>query len=280
MSGPGGRGPQQANDPRRRWRVAAALTGLALSGCTLPAARVDELAVERGMSRAVVRGLDFDHVVFTNHPAAMGRVLHVYVEGDGSPYRDRWTASTDPTPRHPLMLQLMAEDPVASLYVGRPCYFGLARAAPCTPLDWTTGRFSERIVDSMGAVIEREIERSGWTVVEIYGHSGGGALAVLLARRLPKVSRVITLAGNLDTDAWCDLHHYTHLEQSLNPVREGPLPAAVRQRHYVGSRDTVMPQSLVDAAARALGAGSAQVLPGVTHTTGWADHWPAIAAGQ
>jgi len=269
---------------KRRGRTArlgvALVAAVVLVGCATPAERVAELAQARGFERRVLAGAEFDHVVFFNHKPATNGVLHVYIEGDGTPYLDRWTVAPDPTPRHPVMLPLMALDTAAAVFVGRPCYFGLAREAPCTTIDWTTGRFSERVVASMASVFERVLADGGYERAEIFGHRGGGALAVLLARRLPHVAAVLTLGGNLDTDRWCDLHRYSRLEQSMNPARLGALPGAVRQRHFVGMGDDVTPPWLVDAGARAIGAPGAQVLPGVTHTKGWDAHWPAILAGQ
>src|SRR6185436_12059458 len=118
----------------------------------------------------------------------------------------------DPTPRHPLMLQLMTLDSAPSVYVGRPCYFGLANDPPCTPRDWTLDRFSPRIVDSMASVIEQLRAGRGTDAIELYGHSGGAALAVLLAARLGGVQRIVTIAGNLDVEAWTTYHGYTPLE--------------------------------------------------------------------
>jgi pimeloyl-ACP methyl ester carboxylesterase len=230
--------------------------------------------------REVVHGVDFNHVIYRNAHFGAGPVLHVYIEGDGSPYLDRWTVAPDPTPHRPIMLQLMTLDPGPAIYVGRPCYFGLAQDPPCTALDWTLGRFGERVIASMAQVIRAAAAEGGDHRIELYGHSGGGAIAVLLAHRLPGVVRVVTLAGNLDTDAWAAAHHYTALAGSLNPVVEGRLDPGIRQQHLVGARDAVMPPALVDEAARRIGGSGAQVLPGVTHTTGWRENWPAILAGQ
>jgi hypothetical protein len=168
----------------------------------------------------------------------------------------------------------------AAVYVGRPCYFGLADDPPCTPLDWTLGRFSSRIVDSLAVVIQQQRAAAGASALELFGHSGGGTLAVLLGHRLPDVRRVVTLAGNLDPDAWADLHDYTRLGRSLNPVQLGPLSAAIEQQHFAGARDRVMPPRLVETAALQLGAPGIVELPEISHTTGWEKKWPAIAAGH
>lgn len=251
-----------------------------LAACAAPATRMDAAAAQRGYARAVVRGTDFRHVTYASGLPAAGGTLNVYIEGDGTPYLDRWTVSADPTPTRPLMLGLMALDAGPALWVGRPCYVGLATDPPCTPFDWTLDRFSGRVVDSMAAVIERARRAAGASRLHLFGHSGGATLAVLLARRLPEARCVITLAGNLDTDAWADHHAYTRLRGSLNPAGQGPLPSSVEQAHFAGARDRVLPPELVEPAARRLGADRIVVLAGVSHVRGWEKQWPAILAGH
>lgn len=263
--------------------VPAAVTGamaVLLAACATPAARMDAVAAQHGYERAVVRGTGFRHVTYASGLPAAGGPLNVYIEGDGRPYLDRWTVSADPTPTRPLMLGLMAHDADAALWVGRPCYAGLAADPPCTPFDWTLDRFSERVVESMASVIEQARRASGASRLHLFGHSGGATLAVLLARRLPEARCVVTLAGNLDPDAWADHHSYTRLRGSLNPAAQGPLPSVVEQAHFAGARDRVLPPALVEPAARRLGAGPVVVLAGVSHVRGWEKQWPAILAGH
>ena len=242
-----------------------------LAGCATPARHADEFAAQQGWVREVHTGTGFRHVLYSNHRGDAAQPLHVYLEGDGRPYLDRRTVSPDPTPRQPVMLELMALDEGPAVYVGRPCYFGLAQDPPCSPLDWTLGRFGEPVVASLAQVIEQSRRERGHTTVHLYGHSGGGALAVLLAARLPDVTWIVTLAGNLDPEAWARHHGYTPLVASLNPVEAGPLPGGVRQLHLAGADDTVMPASIVVAAAARLGAPPVEVLPGVGHSCCWAE---------
>ena len=260
--------------------VTAVAAAMVATACTGSLRRADAIAHESGFARQVQRGADYEHVLFTNARMSGPGTLHVYIEGDGTPYVARYDVAADPTPRHPLMLQLMTLDPAPSVYVGRPCYFGLATDPPCTPRDWTLDRFSPRIVDSMARVIEQLREGRGTDAIELYGHSGGGALAVLLAARLGGVQRIVTIAGNLDVDAWTTYHGYTPLEGSLNPVNAGPLPTSVLQQHLVGDRDKVVPPEIVAAAARRLGAAGIVVLHGVSHARGWERVWPSILAGE
>jgi len=179
-----------------------------------------------------------------------------------------------------VMLRLMALDPGPAIYLGRPCYLGLASRAPCTPEDWTTRRYSPRVVKSMASALATIAGRMAGNRLELFGHSGGGTLAVLLARRVPNVVRVVTLAGNLDHRAWSEIHGYSPLDQSLNPIDEGPLPQGIVQLHLVGERDRNIPPELVERAARLLGNGKIRILPDVTHICCWEAQWPAVLAGH
>ncbi len=253
--------------------IAIALAWLQ-SGCATPQDRIDAFAAAHGWTTGILAGTDFRHVVIFN--GVRGDGLHVYIEGDGSPYLDRRTVAPDPTPRRPVMLGLMALDPAPSAYVGRPCYLGLARDPPCVPTDWTVDRYSERVTASIAQVIEQLRSEHGAASIEIYGHSGGGTLAVLIAHRLQGVARVVTLAGNLDTDAWTRYHGYAPLVGSLNPVRLGKLPANILQLHLAGSADRTVPAWLILDAVPLLGNGEAEVLTEVTHTVGWNAYWAAV----
>jgi len=99
---------------------------------------------------------------------------------------------------------------------------------------------------------------------------------MLLAARVPETAAVITLASNLDTDAWTAHHRYLRLTGSLNPAAQAPLPPRLYQRHYVGARDRVVPPhvlsgGLVDRATVVL-------VPGFDHVCCWERLWPSILA--
>jgi hypothetical protein len=137
--------------------------------------------------------------------------------------------------------------------------------------------------------------------VVLVGYSGGGALAVLVAARLeseghdqparkgspetparspsgmPVLSGVVTLAANLDTDAWAAHHRYSPLVGSLNPAHLPVLPV-VAQWHVSGAADTnVPPQLQASFRARAAATGTRfQTLPGFTHTCCWIEAWPSM----
>ncbi len=224
------------------------------------------------MRRDVVAGTSFQHVVFMriSHPS---RTLHIYLDGDGTPWR-AWAPATDPTPRNPLLLRLMALDSAPSLYLGRPCYHGLSDTPPCSSALWTGARYSEEVVSSMAAALRRILATTEFRRLVWFGYSGGGTLATLVAPRFETTTDLITIAANLDIDAWADLHAYSRLAGSLNPARQPPLPAGIRQRHYVGGRDRVVPKDVI--ARGPIAPGTLIVMESYDHICCWEKIWPAV----
>jgi len=250
----------------------------ALLGCSHdPAKHLQHLAAQLGLHEGEIAGSGFRHTFFFNSAAdGSNCCLHVYLDGDGTPWRTIGTPAADPTPRNPLVLRLMAKDASPALYLGRPCYVGQALVPPCDPIYWTHQRYSERVVQSMALALERLIERKQAQEVVLIGYSGGGALAMLLAERIPETRAVVTLAGNLDPDRWASAHGYTPLSGSLNPARRAPLPLQVEQLHFVGEEDETVPPTLVSDVADRQPAARAIVLPGFDHVCCWESVWPSL----
>lgn len=262
--------------------TAVAVATTLLCACVNPAHRADSLAKELGFQRDLVVGRGFRHVVYHNAaPLAAGTTsdtlhvdtLHIYIEGDGTPYVRPDTPATDPTPRNPVMLRLMALDPTSSIYVGRPCYFAAVHDEGCGPTFWTLRRYGTEVLDSMEAAVRAEIARVDAAHAQIFGFSGGGTLAVLLAERLGMVTRVVTIGANLDVTAWCDLHGYSHLAGSLNPVEQHAARTDLDVLHLVGERDSNTPPWLVQAAARARGGERVRVVKDYDHGCCWERLW-------
>ena len=210
--------------------------------------------------------------------------LHVYIEGDGVPYPSRFQIATDPSPRYPLMLQLMQYDRDNSIYLGRPCYFTGAIFAASTPSelngagcsfhDWTDARYSETIIASMTSALRNFLARHPAKGVTLIGHSGGGTIATLMAARMPEVDQLVTLAANLDTRAWTRYHHYSPLTSSLNPAANISHLNA-HQLHLAGARDDNVPPALIAPFVESLGQ-QLLILPDADHTCCWQAHWPGL----
>ena len=250
------------------------LLALILAGCASPAARVDRLAEQWGMEQQWVEGEGFQHKVYRKRGQSEPAPVHIYIEHDGLPWRTQTAVSDDPTPRNPLMLRLMAQDPAYSIYLGRPCYFTPAAAPGCNPLMWTHARYSDQVVRSMLAAL-RPLLKPNQSVIFL-GYSGGGALAMLLAERYPHTRAVVTVAGNLDTEAWARHHAYTPLSRSLNPVTRPSLSPHILQRHYLGGADRHVPPAVVKKFTETRRAGEVIEIPQFDHACCWADLWPEI----
>ena len=220
--------------------------GLAtLNGCTGYQPQLDQIIQDRGFERLVILGDGFTHLAFYRSDTHNLKNLRIYFEGDGSPWRTPTLIADDPTPRDPLALRLMALDPGPALYLGRPCYHGLANESNCHPWLWTQGRYAEPIVVSMTTAISRFCQEQGYETVTLIGYSGGGVLAWLVAERLDNVTSLVTIAANLDIDAWTNLHGYTPLMGSMNPKTRPSLRPQVRQWHYLGSQDDNVPPAII-----------------------------------
>jgi pimeloyl-ACP methyl ester carboxylesterase len=252
---------------------------LLAGGCSRPLqGDVSRLAASAGVREQVVEGRGFRHRLFANQQAdaqAGTGPLLVYLEGDGTP----WThggrrEAVDPTPQQPLAFHLFQRTALPAWYITRPCYSGL-RDADCRPSLWTSGRYSATVVDSLAAALDQQLQQHGRRQIILVGYSGGGALATLLAARLPDSVGVVTLAANLDLGAWTALHGYLPLDQSLDPASQPPLHGKVHVL-LAGGRDTQVPLSSV---AGYLDRHPETVVisyPRFDHRCCWAAEWETI----
>lgn len=260
---------------------------LALSlmvGCATPTSRLLQKASDYGFIYETVTADGFQHLVVRNGEFQRVPTLNIYLEGDGTPWRYRRIIMPDPTPRSPLMLKLMSNDKAEAVYVGRPCYNGSYDDPDCSNHLWTSARYSSTVVSSMSAVIYTLMDRYGAEQVRLFGHSGGGALAMLLASRIPQVTDVVTVAGNLNVKAWTDHHKYTPLYSSLDPAQQPALRDAVTQWHLVGTEDSVVPAALVRdfilQQENAYGVAISKYTHGCCWTRIWADVLKAVDRKQ
>jgi pimeloyl-ACP methyl ester carboxylesterase len=270
-------------NPRCYSRLVLVLCVAAIvSGCSAlsPAERFDSFAKRAGMQPGELAGAGFRHRTFavaqastTETSSAAAPRLHIYFEGDGTPFLRRDLIAADPTPRTPLTLGLMEADSQRAVLLGRPCYHGLMEG--CDPSLWTVGRYSEAVVASMAAATQRLIDRGGFERVIIIGYSGGGVLALLVADRLRQVDAVVTVAANLDLSAWTRLHGYSPLAGSIDPARTPALRPDLRQLHLTGEADDNVPPSLQRALVERVPGAEFRSVPGFDHRCCWVAAWPA-----
>jgi pimeloyl-ACP methyl ester carboxylesterase len=261
-----------------RVALAIVLVTVLCAACVSSVERVRRTAVREGLHPLEITGLQYRLAAFERIRTHDTRLV-VMIEGDGSPWvRHGLEVAADPETRNPLVLRLMTRTPASVLYLGRPCYLGHARDAGCSPELWTSARYSRRVVESMAAAIDGYAQKKETQRILLLGHSGGGTLAVLIARHLQIKPEVVTIAANLDIDSWARVHGYTALEESLNPADEAPLPRDIRQLHFAGARDRDVPIGSVERYTQRLDPAQMRVVPGFDHVCCWEEQWPRFWA--
>ena len=227
--------------------LAVACIGLAFLflGCGIPSPRerLDQarlLVSHAGGEQGIFPNASFD--LFTWHrylDRVQGRLLRVYIEGDGLAWRTPRQISEDPTPLNPLGLKLALQDPTPSLlYLARPCQF--IRDPDCGPKDWTSHRFSPQVLKAFTLVLDGIKKRYKPSGFVLFGYSGGGGIAALLAAHRSDVAGLVTIAGNLDIEKWVQIHGLTPLDGSLNPADYTKALEKIPQYHWVGGQDRIL----------------------------------------
>lgn len=259
----------------RYQRVFIVLWALIAQGCGTQPFNYDEYVGSNSFTAYWQDGSGFRHWLVEKKAGQSGGVLRVYIGGDGTPWLLGRYVNDDPTPRNPIALKLMKYDSQQSLYLGRPCYHGLEAA--CDSSLWTSARYSPEVVDSMVSALEKYLSENrarGEKGVELVGYSGGGALAMLLASRVDAVTKVVTVAGNLDHFAWTKRLSYLPLHESLNPIDQPPL-ADVDAVHIVGREDKNILAATVKEFVSRKG-GKYIELDGFDHSCCWETAWPSL----
>ena len=149
---------------------------------------------------------------------------------------------------------------------------------PAAVMRPTDARYSETVVISLARAIENWRRKHPATHITLIGHSGGGTLAVLLAKRVLGVDAVITLAGNLDVEAWARYHNYSPLQASIDPAQLPSIDLHIHQWHYQGTHDRVVPGRITDRYFQHNPKAERISLIDYGHQCCWATIWPTILA--
>lgn len=247
-------------------------------------ARANRLAAEQGWQ---VRAFDTAPFVLygaVKPGATPSPVVTVYIEGDGVAWHGRYSPPADPTPRDPIALRLALRDSApAVVYLGRPCQY-VAHLVPstirhCDPRYWTTARFAPDVVTAVNDAIDQAKRHVGAQRVRLVGYSGGGVVAALVAERRDDVEVLVTVAAPLDVAGWTTHHKVSPLTGSLVPDRRNARLQAVRQVHFVGADDDIVPTAVIRPFATSAGTTSPPtliVVPGFDHVCCWAERWPEL----
>jgi len=253
------------------------------------------IAEKAGFTKEYIKAGDFTLMTYQKFDQHSD-TLNIYIEGDGRAWVNKHTLSDDPTPSNPVALKLAAADPGSNIaYIARPgqypmgqqheggCRLQLKGAVPfmqeCSSKYWSASRFAPEVVSSMDQAIEQLKARSKTRYVQLTGYSGGGAIAVLVAARRGDVTALRTVAGNLNTVAWCNYHHISQLENSLNPLDAASRTVNIPQRHFVGGKDKIMPYVIAGSFVKSEGdidESRISIVKNATHNNGWDKQWKEL----
>ena len=127
----------------------------------------------------------------------------------------------------------------------------------CDISDWTDGRFSESVIESVATAI-RTI--AGNRPVLLVGYSGGAMVSGLVILRHPEINvrQWITIAGVLNHTDWTNYFGDSPLIKSLDMTQLPDVP----QLHYVGADDDIVPLELTQ---RMASDTDIIVIPNATH---------------
>lgn len=250
---------------------------IGLVGCTTPGQHFNDVAYELGLYAQKLDSHQFQHIIYENNIlAGASETLHVYIDGDGTPWeRNRWI-SDDPSARNPLILRLMIQDTMPSILLGRPCYYGLSNSPGCENKYWTSHRYSKEVIQSMSQALKIWLEQHKFNQLVLIGYSGGGTIAILMADIIKTTTKVVTVAANLDVTAWSKFHGYSKLKNSLNPSDEDKLKAEIQQFHFTGTDDNVVPPFIVKKYAENQENAKYYQFNDIDHGCCWEKEWPNI----
>lgn len=212
-------------------------------------------------------------------------LLSVYIEGDGLAWLNKNTLSTDPSPITPIGLELALNQPEGNVvYLARPCqYTGGTMARNCNKSYWSDSRFGEEVITSINEALKTLKMTFHAQQLQLIGYSGGGAVAALVAARRDDVVKLITVAGNLDHQAWTTYHRISPLSNSLNPVHYRQPLASIEQIHFVGTKDKIIPPFLAEQYAAGFDPKTKVKVvrvPEFDHHCCWVDNWARLYSGE
>jgi hypothetical protein len=217
--------------------------------------------------------------------------LTVYIEGDGAVWRVRQVPPSDPTPQNPIAAYLaLADTGPFVAYMGRPCmYLDGAQLQHCSSALWTDARFGKESLAISNSALDDLIEKfkmeglfgpSRAVLLNLVGYSGGGVMAVLLASQRADVACLSTLAAPLDIEVWAKLQKVAPLSQSLNPAYPDPRLSQIKQMHWYGAKDKIVPPQSLGRYRNWNPSLSkdqvVQVLPNFNHRDYWVNEWPTL----
>jgi len=214
----------------------------------------------------------FNKITNSNEPAT------VYIEGDGLAWLGRRTPSLDPTPIHPIALELAAKDPSPNvIYMARPCqYSKLTTTQACPTKYWTSHRFAPEVINAMSNALSNIKQQNNLSEFNLVGFSGGGAVAALITAQRNDILSLRTVAGNLDHILTSKIHNVSDMQGSLNPTEVASQISNIPQHHFIGTEDKIIPFAIYKSFRKASGNTDCiryTLVQNTSHNKGWNEKW-------
>ncbi len=188
-------------------------------------------------------------------------LIKIYIEGDGHAYNSKGYPTNDPTPKSHFLRDIAFNDTSENVvYLARPCQY--IKDKNYDSVDWTSGRFSLKIVNNMTQAIKLI---AGNRRIILIGYSGGALLCGLIINHYQEelnIIKWITIAGLLNHTRWTKHFGYDPLKKSLDL---DTIPN-ISQIHYIGKKDTVIPYWLT---IQCLDEKNCIVIENATHNKGF-----------
>lgn len=164
--------------------------------------------------------------------------IYIYIEGDGNSFDIHGYPTGNPTPRSHMVSEWVLQSSYPNVaYLARPCQYIMSEQ--CSQSDWTTGRFSERVVKSTANAIQ---QIAGNRPIVLIGYSGGAMLSGLVITHYSEITvqKWITVAGVLNHGDWTSYFGDSPLTDSLDMDKLPNVP----QVHFIASEDDIVPKHL------------------------------------
>lgn len=193
--------------------------------------------------------------------------IRIYIEGDGHAFNYAGMPTSNPTPKGTFLREIAFNDPNPNVvYLARPCQY--VTDSVCTQKDWTTGRFSQKSIDSIAEAI-KSIVKDNQTI--LIGYSGGALLSGLVINQNSdiNVQKWITIAGVLNHTKWTQT---LNLQPLINSLDLDTLPN-IPQIHYIGNKDTIIPSELTQSIVPKK---DLVIVQNASHDNGYTEIYPDI----
>lgn len=253
-----------------------------LTGCiTSSLIKTETEAVHAGFHRQKIKTEDFSFFAYVKINDVTDSTLVIYIEGDGYAWKRKNKLSNDPTPKNPVSLKLAISDVSQNVaYLARPCqYLDETELKDCSSKYWSSHRYAEEVISAMSEAITKIKMQSNASNIEIIAYSGGGAVAMLIAAQRNDVTNIITIAANIDHESWSEWHGISKLKGSLSPLNYLAKLKGIKQMHFWGDKDDVVPyktQLLLIENSKINSLFKYKIIPDFTHNCCWVKNWPDI----